>query len=224
MKRVLVLCVFAPLVISCGKPQEPHPRPNETRDFGALYAENCAGCHGPEGRQGAAQPLNDAVYQALVDSESLRRVISNGVPGTAMPAFSKASGGMLTDAEISILVDHMKKTWSNTAAITDVPLPPYVADRQGDSSRGRAAYQTFCSQCHGPDGSGGPRAHSIVDESYLALVSDRSLRTSIIVGRQDQGMPGWRDDVPNQPMSPQQISDIVTWLASHRVKGEINLP
>ena len=35
---------------------------------------------------------------------------------------------------------------------------------------------------------------SIVDPSYLALVSDQSLRSTIIAGRPDLGMPDWRSD------------------------------
>lgn len=30
----------------------------------ALYSQQCAGCHGRDGRLGAARPLNDAVYLA----------------------------------------------------------------------------------------------------------------------------------------------------------------
>ncbi|HEY7318089.1 MAG TPA: hypothetical protein VIE89_10990, partial [Candidatus Binatia bacterium] len=51
---------------------------------------------------------------------------------------------------------------------------------------------------------------------YLALVSDQGLRTTVIVGRSDLGMPDWRANVSGQPMSPQEISDVVAWLASHR--------
>ena len=38
--------------------------PDEIVDFKTLYAENCAGCHGAEGRGGAAIALGDPVYLA----------------------------------------------------------------------------------------------------------------------------------------------------------------
>ena len=41
--------------------------PNEISDFNVLYGENCAGCHGPDGRGGAAIPLGDPVYLAIAD-------------------------------------------------------------------------------------------------------------------------------------------------------------
>jgi cytochrome c oxidase cbb3-type subunit 3 len=38
----------------------------------------------------------------------------------------------------------------------------------------------------------------------------------VIVGRSDLGKPDWRENVPGRPMSPQEISDVVAWIASHR--------
>src|SRR6185369_6689672 len=40
-------------------------RPDEVLDFNALYKQNCSGCHGAEGRGGAAVSLSDPVYLAL---------------------------------------------------------------------------------------------------------------------------------------------------------------
>jgi hypothetical protein len=65
------------------------------------------------------------------------------------------------------------------------------------------------------DGGGG-KASSIVDGSYLALVSDQQLRTIVITGRPDLGAPDWRNDVEGKPMSEQEITDVVAWLASKR--------
>jgi cytochrome c oxidase cbb3-type subunit III len=55
-----------------------------------------------------------------------------------------------------------------------------------------------------------------VDPSFLALVSDQSLRTTVIAGRPDLGKPDWREDTPGQPLTPEQISDLVSWLVGHR--------
>ena len=54
--------------------------------FPALYRGQCAGCHGADGRLGAARPLNDPVYLALVPAQQLRQVIAEGVSGTMQPA------------------------------------------------------------------------------------------------------------------------------------------
>jgi hypothetical protein len=55
-----------------------------------------------------------------------------------------------------------------------------------------------------------------VDPSFLSLVSDQELRTLVIVGRPELGAPDWRGNVSGQPMSDQEISDVVAWLGSKR--------
>jgi cytochrome c oxidase cbb3-type subunit 3 len=47
-------------------------------------------------------------------------------------------------------------------------------------------------------------------------VSDQGLRTTIIAGRTDLGMPDWREAAPGRPMSDREITDVVAWLASQR--------
>ena len=74
-----------------------------------------------------------------------------------------------------------------------------------------------CESCHGPKGEGGPKGSAITNKSFLALVSDQELRTIVIVGRPELGAPDWRGNLPSKPMSDQEVTDVVTWLASRRV-------
>ena len=53
-------------------------------------------------------------------------------------------------------------------------------------------------------------------ERFLGLVSDQSLRTTIIAGRPDIGQPDWRSDAPGAPLTGQDVSDVVAWLAAQR--------
>jgi mono/diheme cytochrome c family protein len=187
--------------------------------FDLLYRRNCAGCHGTDGRLGAARPLNDPIYIALVPADRLRAIIAQGVPGTSMPPFAMGAGGDLTDAQIDALAKGMSASWGRPDAVKNLTLPPYQAEAKGseaESVRGAEVYTAACSRCHGPDGKGGPKAGSIVDASFLSLVSDQSLRTTVIAGRPDLGKPDWREDIPGQPLTPQQISDLVAWLAAQR--------
>src|SRR5438046_8947088 len=80
-------------------------------------------------------------------------------------------------------------------ALNNVTPPPYSSRAPGDAQRDADAYRTYCSSCHGADGRGGSKASSIVDGSYLALVSDQYLRTIVIAGRPELGSPDWRGDV-----------------------------
>jgi cytochrome c oxidase cbb3-type subunit 3 len=190
--------------------------PSEISDFNVLYGENCAGCHGSEGRGGAAIALADPVYLAIADGTILRRAATNGIPGTSMPAFAQSAGGMLTEKQVDAIVRGIRERWSKPDVLSGANPPPYSSTSSGDSSRGAQVYATFCSSCHGVAGRGGPKASSIVDGSFLALLNDQELRTIVIVGRPDLGAPDWRNNVPGNPMSAQDVSDVVAWLASQR--------
>ena len=183
--------------------------------FDALYARQCAGCHGNGGRLGAARPLNDPVYLALVPAERLRLVIAEGVPGTTQPAFARNAGGGLTEEQIDALVQGLARAWARPEETKSVQVPPYAA-ALGDPDRGKAVYAAACAGCHGADGRGGPKAGSVVDPSYLALVSDQYLRTTVIAGRADVGMPDWRGYITSRPLAPAEISAVVGWLVAQR--------
>jgi cytochrome c oxidase cbb3-type subunit III len=192
--------------------------PNEVLAFATLYADNCAGCHGPSGRGGAAIALANPVYLAIANDAAIRKRIANGVNGTAMPAFAQRSGGSLTDKQIEVVVSEIRSRWSDGNAADHVDPPSYTARSSADVERGGVAYKTYCESCHGPDGRGGSRGSAITNDSFLALVSDQGLRSIVIAGRPEFGAPDWRGNLPGPPMSEQEVTDIVAWLASHRVR------
>ena len=210
--RAMLLAGSAILLLGCGHRTEQFTLPDQVKDFAALYGSNCAGCHGPEGRSGAGRPLNDPLYLGLIGKDRLRGVIAKGVPGTAMPAFAQNAGGALTDQQINILADQIEARWSRPRDFVGVVVPPYSAEL-GDPKDGEAVFHSYCAECHGEHGIGG----SVIDPAFLALVSDQSIRTMVIVGRADQGMPDWRSHSSHRAMTPQEISDVVAWLSAHRI-------
>ena len=231
IRRSLLLGVQAVLLASCacsrlpGKP-EPGPevpRPESVLNPAVLYAENCAGCHGAKGKYGPAIDLSDPVYLAIVDDDTLRDTISRGRPGTAMSAFSRKQGGMLTDEQINSIIRGMREHWGNTSALAGVTPPSYTVAATGNPQQGQAVYLTYCASCHGDNDKGGPKAGSVSNPAYLSLISDQGLRTVVIAGRPDFGAPDWRSNVPGHPMSEQEISDVVAWLSSHRPMQSVEL-
>jgi mono/diheme cytochrome c family protein len=222
-------CVCAALTAilasGCGSPHGQPDKgsevlaPNEVLDFGTLYAENCAGCHGADGKGGAATALANPVYLAIADDAVIRKVIANGVRGTAMPAFAESAGGMLTDAQIDVITKGIRSRWSQQGILGAATAPLYAPKSSGDTQRGEVAYKTYCESCHGPGGVGGHKGSAITDDSFLALVSDQGLRTIVIAGRPELGAPDWRGNVPGKPMSDQDVTDLVAWLASRRVQN-----
>jgi mono/diheme cytochrome c family protein len=140
-----------------------------------------------------------------------------------MPAFAKSSGGSLTDRQVAILSQGILKQWGSPNALAGATPPTYAATLPANADRGQQAYTAACARCHGANGegnSGDPKTSagklgSIVNPSYLALISDQDLRSIVIAGRPDEGMPDWRSDAA-QPLSDQQVTDIIAWLASKR--------
>jgi mono/diheme cytochrome c family protein len=215
--------LVAVLSAGCGTPPG-QPRtdsitvaPSDVVEFSALYADNCAGCHGANGRGGAAIALADPVYLAIVDQQAMRASIAGGVRGTSMPAFAQRAGGMLTEKQIDALVGGIRSRWSRPDVLAGANPPSYGATSAGDIHRGAAVYQTFCQSCHGADGQGTPKGSAITNDSFLALASDQGLRTMVIAGRPELGAPDWRGNVAGRPMLNQDVTDVVSWLASHRV-------
>lgn len=195
--------------------------PTEVADFAALYALHCAGCHGADGTLGPARPLRDPLYLRVAGDAALRDAIARGVAGTAMSPFLASEGGTLTEAQIDALVAGMLETWGGAAG--EGPFPAYSAAGSlaagylpGSAERGARAYATHCARCHGPDGRGSDAGGSVVDGAYLGLVSDQGLRSAVIAGRTDLGMPDYRGGPAARAMLPQEISDVVAWLAAQR--------
>lgn len=184
-------------------------RPQEVVAFDRLYMQNCSACHGENGSAGPAVDLSNPSYQALIDDTSLRRWITAGMPGTQMPAFGESAGGFLTTQQIGALTTGMRQRWAPKSA-DKLGMPPYLATAAGNPDHGSEIFQTSCMSCHQHD------EQKVTDPSYLALVSDQSLRTIVIAGRPDLGHPDWKHVRPGQPLADQDVSDIVAYLHSLR--------
>lgn len=214
---VAALLVAVP-VTGCGHisgyPPPPVERPQDVLSFNALYSENCAACHGSDGRNGQATDLANPEYEALIDDATLHKWIANGMPGTQMPAFAQSANGMLTDAQVDAIVTGMRKMWAKPNAFGGATPPPYPQVQAGDAKRGQQTYQARCAICHASS------QGQITDPIYLALIGDQALRSIIIAGSPDIGQPDWRHDSkdgqPAPPLSDQDVNDIVSYLASLR--------
>lgn len=213
----------------------PPSRPDQILDFKTLYTQNCQACHGVNGENGPAIDLANPEFQALVDDNTLRTIISNGMPGTQMPAWAQSAGGMLTDQQINAIIAGMRKEWAKPNAFAGANPPPYAQNQAARNQvgrnqagpsqagrnqasnvpRGRQTYQARCAGCHQ-----GPPRQQVTSPIYLSLVSDDAIRAIIIAGRPDIHQPDWQHDNPKaaagQPLSDQNVTDIVAYLHSLR--------
>ena len=221
----VLLVLLSLSAAGCGLPSgEPGPgvavlRPDQVLDFANLYRQNCAACHGEDGKNGAALSLANPLYLAVAGEVNLLRVASRGVPGHLMPPFARSAGGLLTDQQIEIIVQGMIREWGSAGKLAGRQMPSYAGTGSGDPSRGEKAFRVYCAGCHGAEGKGSGSGQSftgsLVDPSYLALVSDQDLRTMIVAGQPEQGMPDFRSG-PEGSMTDQEITDTVAWLSTHR--------
>jgi cytochrome c oxidase cbb3-type subunit 3/ubiquinol-cytochrome c reductase cytochrome c subunit len=213
-------------------------RPDQTLGFEVLYKSNCSACHGENGLNGAAMPLNNPVYLAWAGHDRMVPIVASGASLRAMHAFAQSSGGMLTDRQVESIVNGMISHWGKPGILNGANPPGYTATTPGDVAAGKAAFETHCARCHGADGTGptddasskqGVAVGSIIDPTYLSLISTQGLRDIIVSGLPGEGMPDWRGDksaklmpdkpMPDKPMTDKEVTDVVAWLASHRVQS-----
>lgn len=200
-----------------GKPKKDELilAPAAVTDFQTLYGQNCAGCHGVGGRVNGSIPMDDPTYLAIVSRETLRKVIARGVPGTLMPSFAQSEGGALTDEQVEILVRGIE-SWRKEPQSTD--LPAYSAP-PGNAAAGKLRYDAYVDALKTRNGEAGATMFAdgfLTNAAFLGLTSDQHLRTLLIVGRPELGIPGFRNAIPDQPLTSRDLADMVAWLISQR--------
>ncbi len=105
-----------------------------------LYTLNCAGCHGGEGHGVEGVDLRSGQFRRAATDADLARIITGGIPGTAMPSGNFAAG------QVASLIAYLR---SPTKA-------PVNSSGTGDVTRGRAVFEQkgACVNCHRVKGAG----------------------------------------------------------------------
>jgi cytochrome c oxidase cbb3-type subunit 3 len=210
------------LLAGCDLPGKPAPAnkfkdPKEIQDFTKLYAKNCAGCHGKDGKLGPAPPLNDPVFLAIAPEKELVKVIAEGRKGTEMPAFALDRGGTLTVEQVQVLAAGLRKHWRD-ADVAKKKWPDYVPPAEkGNVDHGKVVFARVCAACHGQDGNIKPKFGAINDAAFLDLASEQVLRRFVITGRADLGMPNCADHEGGALSGP-DINDLVALMMSWKQK------
>jgi putative heme-binding domain-containing protein len=109
------------------------------------YGARCAACHGNDARGVTGPDLTELWASASVsDDGGLFRIVQRGVPGTEMPGFAAAGGG-LSEREI----------WETLAYVRSLATVSPTANPSGDAVHGDALFRTRCASCHVVNGLGG---------------------------------------------------------------------
>ena len=174
----------------------------------ALYASQCASCHGLEGEGGLGPALKNRTVLKNTPDEIFFSVIRSGVPNTQMPSWSVDFGGPLTDEDIQDLVA-LLRSWEATAPEI---LPQ---QRQPDPAQGALLFASTCALCHGENGSGAARCARANAPERLEKF-DTTWYRSVIAWRPARGMPTG-EPYCHRP----RIDDLVALLSAWRDGREI---
>jgi mono/diheme cytochrome c family protein/uncharacterized cupredoxin-like copper-binding protein len=73
-----------------------------------LFAGSCASCHGKGGVGGSAPVLDAQEFLKSTTDGQIQRIVSGGISGTEMPAWSFDFGGTLTDEQILEITTYLR--------------------------------------------------------------------------------------------------------------------
>jgi mono/diheme cytochrome c family protein len=83
-----------------------------------IFASDCATCHGSNATGGGDAPtLNSKEFLKTTSDDQIAALVSGGVSGTAMPAWSLDYGGTLTDEQVQQVVTYLRALESRAPSI-----------------------------------------------------------------------------------------------------------
>jgi mono/diheme cytochrome c family protein len=89
------------------------------RTGGQLFGTNCASCHGAAATGGTAPTLNSKQFLTASSDNQMALIITGGVTGTSMSAWSLDYGGSLTSEQIRQLVTYLRTLEPNAPSVPD---------------------------------------------------------------------------------------------------------
>jgi len=194
----------------------------------SVYEQRCAVCHGVEGKgDGPAQaflypkPRDLAAGKfkirstpSLPTDDDLLRIISNGIPGTAMPGW--AALPMRERKDIVAYVKSLSPVFSQQPEPKPVRIPPTAKVTPALLELGKKFYvEAECLKCHGATGKGdGEAADTLKDDwGYPILPYDftiagrmkggntvRDVYRTLVTGIGGTPMPSYADSLSAQEM------------------------
>jgi mono/diheme cytochrome c family protein len=211
----------------------------------AVYAQNCAVCHGQRG-QGSTHPvggptlprdLSSPQSRAELTRERMIDSVTRGRPGTAMASF----GGRLPAQDIDAVVDYVRAALmvpeadisgvrahggrkgdspAEQAPRADMSLP-MPDGLQGDAAKGRRFYDANCATCHGIKGDGkGPRAYFINPKprNFGDAAAQAGFNRPVLYAATSMGRLGTEMPAWNKVLSPQEIADVSEYVFQRFIK------
>ncbi len=168
-----------------------------------IWAFNCASCHGDNGEGTTAPALNSDQFLQSATNEQIQLLVSVGIPGSAMGAYSQDFAGPLTSEQIKAVTTYLRSLEE------DAPdLPNWRNPLDFSGLIGEELYAEACSGCHGADRKG------MNDSGPDISLTSETLQESdgFLIGRITNG----RKDMPQfgQALTSEQIDSLISFLRS----------
>ncbi len=177
-----------------------------------LYAQQCARCHGADGRGGPMQEYEGIAPSLRPDDNPnievayLDLVFSTGrMPPAGSPYDNRTREVVLDEQERADLVAWMADEFDIDGEIPEVA--------EGSAARGQQVWNANCSHCHGATGAGGVAGAG----AWTPSVSDKSAQTiaeAIRVG------PFQMPQFEAGQISDQEIADVVAFMNEVQVEAD----
>ncbi|WP_018633816.1 cytochrome-c oxidase, cbb3-type subunit III [Neomegalonema perideroedes] len=157
-----------------------------------LFGDNCAACHGAEGRGGPGFPdLSAKLWLWGGELETIEETLRVGINSTheetrygQMLAFGR--DGMLSRPEIASVISFLRAHAQNVGE-------PDPRDAQG-AEAGAEIFAEQCVSCHGEDARGLKTAGAPdLTDGYWLYGGDRASLTQTLVNGRQGHMPHWED-------------------------------
>jgi cytochrome c oxidase cbb3-type subunit 3 len=133
-----------------------------------LFANNCAACHGSDGRGAPGFPnITDGDWLWGGDVQNITTSIAEGRNAIMTPWLDVLGPQGVDDVVAHVVTLSGRKSGS------------------GDAAAGKVQFETLCSACHGADGRGNPAlgAPNLTDNIWLYGGSADNIRETVIKGR-----------------------------------------
>jgi mono/diheme cytochrome c family protein len=169
-----------------------------------LFARDCAGCHGKEGRGDgpAATALSPAprnLTTAAYSDRSLSETLWYGIPGSSMLPWNERPGG-----ELRGLVAYLK-------SLAPKETPPSLST--DERATARALYVQQCAVCHGRSGAGDGSSAAILAPSptnfHEVRPTSEYAEAALANGVRGTAMPRW-----GPKLTPDQRSLLARYVRS----------
>ncbi|AOO81841.1 cytochrome-c oxidase, cbb3-type subunit III [Bosea vaviloviae] len=180
------------------------------RDSGrTLFGDNCAVCHGSEGKGGPGFPnLATGSWLWGGSPEVIAETIRVGINGTSKQTRAAqmiAFGSVLDREQLSNVATFVLSLSGQKLAATELARLP----------AGKEVFAASCVACHGQDGKGKQDlgAPDLTDANWIYGGDPQSVMNSVLYGRQGQ-MPSWESR-----LSPTDIKVLALYAASLQGAG-----